>query len=292
MTSYNPIYNIAYRQISKSINILYVPYSGLFDILVQELDAHLYPKDQGLQNYYYDLLWHNNFLEHIQETLEFSVSNQLVDLVWFHDRPPNKFKKEDTALVRNQLSNTIKVFSDIEIIKSWGLKEDEKNIIIPYGVPYRPELVNVKKTESVLVINPRNSADINSVYQHIKTEFPTAGIINNLNDIVSVEALYETIGKYQIVVDIYNPLSVLIAQSLGCKSVTSVMHSAALSGITILSDYNNINQILKSMVNDTLSDEDIARNQEHIKQNHNFETFINTTQNLLTRIKHQEFFVL
>jgi hypothetical protein len=291
MSTLNTIYNIAYKNIDRHTNVLYAPTNNVFDLLVKLTDNNIYDINSTYQHYYYDLFWSNNFLDHTQKTAPLVASLHLLDLLWFHATPPLKFKKEDIALVRNQLVNTYKIFSDDSTKMAWGFN-DERSSIIPYGIPTRPEFENVKKTESVLVMNINGSADINGLYRHIKTAVPNAQTIDSLQNIHSIDRLYEIVSKYQIVVDIYNPLNVLIAQYLGCKSITSTAQSENLTGITRLFDYGNINNVLSSIINDTLSPEDINKNQEWIKANHDFSQFTNSVNKILNKIKFEEFFVV
>jgi hypothetical protein len=140
-------------------------------------------------------------------------------------------------------------------------------------------------------MNPNNSQEINNLYQHIKTEFPTAQIINGLQHINSIKTLYSIVSKYKVCIDIYNPMNVLISQYLGCKTITSTSHSPEIKGITQLFDYSNINTVLHSVVNDDLSKEDILHNQAWIQSNHSFNAFYDSTNKLLQKIKLEEFFV-
>jgi len=289
MSTLNTIYNIAYKNIDSRTNVLYAPTNHVFDLLVRLTEHSLYDMGNQYQHYYYDLFWSNNFFEHTQNTKSLVANAHLLDLLWFHANPPLKFKKEDIALVRNQLSNTYKIFTDEVTKNAWGFS-DQRSFIIPYGIPVRSEFENVPKTESVLVMNLNGTTDINGLYQHIKTSIPTAQIIDSLQNIQSIDRLYEIMSKYQVVIDIYNPLHILIAQYLGCKTVTSTAQSENLTGITQLFDYGNINNVLSSIINDSLSLEDINKNQSWIKTNHNFDQFTNSISNLLNKIKFEEFF--
>lgn len=290
MTTYNTIYNIAYKNIDEHINVLYTPTNTAFDLLVKMLDIDLYNFDNKFHNYYYDLFWSNNFLSHTQNTLAFSKQAHILDLVWFHDRPPLKFKKEDIALVRNQLQFTRKIFASNDTAASWGY-DSTQHSIIEYGLPIKPEYENIPKTESVLVINFNNNNEINNFYEHIKSSNTSAQIISGLKHITSIDMLYEIMSKYKVVIDIYNPLTTLIAAYLGCKTITATNQPISIKGVTRLLDYSSINNVLPSVLDDNLSDEDIVNNQQWIKQNHNFEQFESTTTNLLTQIKNEEFFV-
>lgn len=290
MIQYNNIYNIAYKNIDSHINVLYAPTNNTFDLLVQLLDINISYVNSPASNYYYDLFWSNNFLDHTQQTIQLSRQLHLIDILWFHANPPLKFKKEDIALVRNQLQKSKKIFPDLATMKSWGF-DGEDGIIIPYGIPTKTEFENIEKTESVLVMNPNNNQDIVSLYEHIKTAIPTAQTISSLQNINSIDLLYATMAKYKVIIDIYNPLNVLIAQYLGCKSITSTNQPAELKGITQLFNYSTINQVLTSVLNDALNDEDVRGNQAWIRANHNFDTVSNSINQILYTIKSEEFFV-
>jgi hypothetical protein len=287
----NPIYNTAYKYINEHINILYSPTKNTFDLLTNLLDVNLYQTNSTLQNYYYDLFWSNNFLEHTQQTKTLASREHLIDIVWFHNSPPVKFKKEDIALVKNQLHDTKKIFPDTQTLKAWGCDINEKNIVIQYGIPIFENLNNINKTESILVMNTNNSQEINNLYQHIKNEFPAAQIINGLQHIDSIQTLYDIISKYKVCIDIYNPLNILISQYLGCKAITSTSHSPEIKGITQLFDYSNVNKVLHSIINDELSKEDISHNQSLIQFTYDFNSFHNSVKTLLQKIKLEEFFV-
>lgn len=290
MTLYNSIYNIAYKNIDSRINALYAPTNNTFDLLVQLLDINIRYLNNSIPNYYYDLLWSNNFLDHTQQTLQLAQKLHLIDIIWFHANPPIKFKKEDIALVRNQLHKSIKVFPDAATMKSWGLDKDNA-IIIPYGIPNIQEYKNVEKTESVLVMNTTNNQDIVNLYNHIKTGIPTTQIINGLEHVSSVQDLYSIIARYKVIIDIYNPLNVLIAQYLGCKSITATNLSPNIKGITQLLDYSTINQVLPVVLNDLLTKDDINSNQKWIEENHSFDSFVTSVGHILHKIKFEEFFV-
>ena len=291
MSYSNSVYNTAYKYINKRISILYSPTKNTFDLLVDLLDTNLYQYNGPIKNYYYDLFWSNNFLEHTQQTKAIASQEHLIDMVWFHNNPPTKFKKEDVALVKSQLHNTKKIFSDISVLRAWGFDIDQNNIVIPYGLPTFENLKFIDKTESILVMNPNNSQEIYNLYQHIKTEFPTAQIINGLQNIDSMNTLYDIVSKYKVCIDIYNPMNILISQYLGCKSITATTHSAEIKGITQLFDYSNVNSVLHSIINDDLSKEDVLHNQLWIQSNHSFKEFYDKTNALLQKIKLEEFFV-
>lgn len=288
--SYNTIYNIAYKNINTNLSVLYAPTGNTFDLLARSVDANLYSINNTIQNYYYDLLWSNNFLEHTQKTADLAYQLHLIDILWFHGTPPANFKKEDIALVRNQLQKSIRVFSDAETAQSWGY-DSHTSTIIPYGIPVIEDLENIEKTESVLVMNPGGSSDIQNLYNHIKTAIPNTATIDDLQNIHSVTDLYSIMSKYKVIIDIYNPLNVLISQYLGCKSVTATNPNTNMKGVTRLFDYGNITAVLESLIQDVLSAEDILSNQRWIKSNHSFEQFNYGTSQLLYRIKHEEFFI-
>lgn len=290
MIQYNNIYNIAYKNIDSHINILYAPTDNTFDLLVQLLDVNISYFNSPMSNYYYDLFWSNNFLDHTQQTIQLSHQLHLIDILWFHANPPLKFKKEDIALVRNQLQKSKKIFPDLATMKSWGFDEKD-GTIIPYGIPVKEEFESIEKTEPVLIMNPNNNQDIANLYEHIKTAIPAAQTISNLQNINSIDLLYNTMAKYKVVIDIYNPLNVLIAQYLGCKSITSTSHSPSIKGITQLFDYSSINQVLSSVLQDSQSTEDIESNRTWIKNNHSFDNFVNSISTVLNTIKSEEFFV-
>jgi hypothetical protein len=230
-------------------------------------------------------------LEHTQQTKTLASQEHLIDIVWFHNSPPVKFKKEDIALVKNQLHDTKKIFSDTQTLRAWGCDINENHIVIPYGIPVFENLDNINKTESVLVMNTNNSQEIGNLYQHIKNEFPTAQIINGLQNIDSMQTLYGIMSKYKVCIDIYNPLNILISQYLGCKAITSTSHSPEIKGITQLFDYSNVNTVLHSIINDELSKEDILHNQSLIELTYDFNSFHNSVNTLLQKIKLEEFFV-
>lgn len=286
----NPIYNVAYKNIDKHTNILYAPTNNAFDLLVRLLNVNIYSTNNNIQHYYYDVLWSNNFLDHTQQTADLAKQLHLIDLLWFHANPPLKFKKEDIALVRNQLQTSIKIFPDSTIANAWGYDSDH-SLIIPYGIPRIEEFENVEKTESVLVMNPNGNADINNLYNHIKSAIPSAATIDGLHSIASVHALYAIMSKYKVIIDIYNPLNILLSQYLGCKSITSTTQNTNLRGITQLFNYGNINAVLSSLITDSLSAEDVLSNRQWIENNHSFAKFQNSTSQLLYKIKTEEFFI-
>lgn len=291
MISFNIIHNLAYKNIDTHLNVLYAPMDNTFDLLVNSLDIHTYNIKQKFGNYYYDLFWTNNFLEHTQQTGSLVKQIHLLDIVWFHNAPPLKFKKEDIALVNQRLKNSVKICADASIMEAWNFDHDTETKVISYGI-MSSDIDYQNKTESIVLLNFNNNTDITNLYEFIKQDFPSAVMLNSLDHIHSLNDLYSIVAKYNICIDIYNSLNVLIAQYLGCKVITSTTQAKNLIGIVQLSDYGNIKEVLKSALNDKLSHSDILSNRQCIQETYNYQTFHNDVMSVLSNIKTKEFFTI
>lgn len=291
MVNFNIVHNLAYKNIDTNVNVLYAPTNNTFDLLVKSLDINTYNIKQRFGNYYYDLFWTNNFLEHTQQTISLVKQIHLLDVVWFHNNPPLKFKKEDIVLVSQHLRNSIKICADASIMQAWGFDHDTETKVIPYGI-MSSDIDYSNKTESILLLNFNNNTDITNLYEFIKQDFPAAVMINSLDHVHSLNELYSIIAKYHICIDIYNSLNVLIAQYLGCKVITSTEQAKQLIGVIQLSDYGNIKEVLQSALNDNLSHTDILSNRNWIQETYNYQTFHNSVMSILSEIKTKEFFTI
>jgi hypothetical protein len=288
--SYNFVYNTFNKLLDSNINILYEPNQSLFDTVFPEIDATILRTESAFSSYfYYDAYVTGNFFSHVNYRNKFLHNYQTQDVVIFHQKTPNVFKKEDKTILRNNLSSTYKIFPTKLIADEWDI-QDKKSLTINYGIPnIKHELVPFKDRNTVLFINFNNDVNVKNLFSNIKIFLPDATIINRLvND--SLEETLKLISNYKIVVDVASPFNNLCATACGCFTVTNQASDDSIKSCLVIQDFRNVEKLLSTIINNANTDL-VEKDKEYIMINYSMTTFIQNMDKLFNKIKTEPFII-
>jgi hypothetical protein len=243
----------------------------------------------SIYSHYYDLYITHNGFDYVQEAQSWCNAMHLTTLVFFHQKPPVKFKKEDGVILKNALDKTNKIFMSQEIGAAWGASTWNNTYIIEYGVPV-PELIS-ERTKSILFINQSNNTQIHNLYSSLVNKFHGADLLQILP--LDINIITKTLLDYRVVVDMDNTINSLLASACGCKVITSPMVSlnADIKEVYKVMNYDGLTKMIENIMLEPISDRDIKFNQQLINNQYSYNTFSNKVTNILTKAK-KEIFVL
>jgi hypothetical protein len=259
---------------SKNLNILYVKSNTFFDVLLGQIDniclTELSKVEENvLYSFSYDFFISNNPIEY-SDLLPTIKSFHLKDIVLFHSLPDSSIKKEDKFLIRQTFKNSRTISIKDNIKNSW---EIPNSIVVKYGIPKLDNLnISLQNKKSVVLLNLEKSRSIDMLYHHIKNYIPDVDMIKDISS-YSLEELYNILNQYKVCIDIKSEINCLISIYCGCKTISSANMSE--SGALVLSDYNNIIEILNKEIG-SYSLEESLQNQKTILEKYNFEVFNNS----------------
>lgn len=286
----NYITNVIYKHIDRDINILYDKANSIFDLIMSSQGYRLFNSNLD-SYYYYDLYFSNAPIQH-SEKISSIKTLHLKDIVYIHNNPPKEFKKEDLALVKTYLKNTKILAPNTEIVSNWGL--DDIANIVPYGLPLPQTDIVSNKSLPVLVINLSGSEDIERLYQYIKNEIPATQMMTsqNIQNIKSLDDMYNIFNQYAVCIDVRNYLNLLIPIYVGCRCITSSNIDNNAVGVVQIFDYTKIIDTIKRLLSEPLSEQEIEMNKQYISKYFPLNKFNDTMLSTLTKIKNEDFFIL
>jgi hypothetical protein len=288
--SSNFVYNTLNKLLDSNINILYEPNQSLFDVVFPEIDATILRTESASSKYfYYDAYVTSNFFSHVNYRNKFLHNHQTQDVVIFHQKTPNVFKKEDKTILRNNLSSAYKIFPTSVIADEWGM-QDKKSITINYGIPsIKHELIPFKNRNTVLFMNFNDDTNVNNLFASIKTFFPDAILINKLVN-NSLEETLKLISNYKIVIDLAHPFNALCATACGCFTVTNQISDDSIKSCLVTQNFRDAKELLSDIINNANTDL-IEKDKEYIIMNYSMNIFIDNMTKLFNRIKMEPFII-
>jgi hypothetical protein len=282
------ISNIAYKIIDNDIRVLYSTHNSYFDSIMFSLDTINYCLDTTYSHYYDLYITHNGF-DYAQEAQNWCNAMHINALVFFHKKPPAKFKKEDGVILKNALHKTHKVFIGKEIAESWSYNTWTNTSVVEYGVPTHQS--TAEKTKSVLFINQSNDSQISSMYSSLIQKFPNSDLLQTPS--LDIDIVAKLLSQYAVVVDMDNTINILLASACGCKTITSpiVSINADIKESYKIINYDSLSKIIENIILEPINENDIKYNKQIIHQYYNYHDFKNQITNILTKAK-KEMFVL
>jgi len=293
----NPVLNISYGSINKNINILYSSSLRLFDIIFNNINSdndkvNIFFDNDSMNSYYYDIYFSNNFLQHTNETQQKAHAMHLKDIIGIHSPPPNSFKKEDVQLTHNNLQKTHKILFNRQTAESWGFLENDKTSIIEYGIPITNWIHKDNRNKDVLVLNMENNPQVTSLYNHIKNHIPLSDIATAINPNVPIDNIAKFIANYKIVLDFGNEINTLFVASCGTTCLTSLDMGYSNRLIYNISNYSDIINIIKTKLNEELTQQDRQSLSKNITDKYDYDFFKIRLIDKLFYLKNKENFIL
>jgi hypothetical protein len=222
-------------------NIIYLKTGSMFDqVICSSLNHNVFvygsTDEIDFNSINYDFCIASEPISYSQYQSRIQALN-MPSLLLVHNHPISNIKKEDKFLLARYLTDVQKVFFDINIAENWAIGY---NNIIGYGFP---DIVSqeIKKTESVVVLNPNNIRQTAILYQSIKNQYPSASMVS-YKDFVSLSDLLAEISKYQVAISIDYIYDSIVCGLLGCHTITTQKNKYL--DLEIVSNFSNINSII------------------------------------------------
>lgn len=289
----NSIANIAHSILTDYTNILYSHHNSLFDCLFKDLKYNIYGYNDQAYAHYYDLCIANNFLNYHNDIGILANQSHIKNCLFFHDRPPETFKKEDIALAQQNINKIHKIVFGTNLADSWKMQPDKYTTIIEYGLP-QFDLIPQNRTKSVIILNLNNNQNISMLYQHIKAHIDDCDMLEAIPQNLTIRDIYNILSQYRICIDVSNTINTLVSMCCGCQTITSQSISSLITKnklISYITDYSNIVSILQVLLNINLSDDEREHNQRMLTQLYNYDTFLDQLYKKIQYLKKQEPFI-
>jgi len=222
-------------------NIIYFKTGSMFDDVVCSLLNHnvfVYGSTDEIDfdSITYDFCIASDPVSYSQHQAKIKSLN-IPSMLLVHSNPISNIKKEDKFLLARYLTDTQKVFFDINIAENWAVGY---NNIINYGFPENIN-TNINKTESVVVLNPNNLRQTALLYQSIKSQYPNARMIS-YKDFQSLRDLMTEISKYRVAISIDYIYDSIVCGLLGCHTITTQKNKYL--DLEIVSNFSTINSTI------------------------------------------------
>lgn len=268
-----------------NINILYCPHNSVFDLILGSLDYNLSDLDNS------EYPWINIFAsndpvlfsqKHIKKCNELHVNS----ILFFHNDPPQQFKKEDIMILKKHIINSHKILCSSDLIRSW-LPSDNKWHVIDYGIPNLIADTSLERDTNITFLNFNKNANIQSLFNNVNNQIPNCKIINSLPN--SLSDFYDIMQQTKICMDFENTINSLVAATCGAFCVTSYDNSHLFYYKKLLG-VDNISNILTEILAQIDYDK-VNIQANDILDKFSFDTFIGRIS-LITRSIMKEKFIL
>lgn len=242
--------NSVYNQIQKNpANIIYLKTGSMFDdIVCSSLNHNIFvygsTDEIDFNSIHYDFCIASEPISYSQYQSRIQALN-IPSILLVHNHPTSNIKKEDKFLLARYLTDTQKIFFDINIADNWAIGY---NNVINYGFP---DIVtaDIKKTESVVVLNPNKTKQTSILYQSIKNQYSSANMVS-YQDFASLSELMTAISKYKVAISIDYIYDSIVCGLLGCHTITTQKNRYL--DLEIVSNFSNINSIIGKMLDKPL----------------------------------------
>lgn len=251
---FSPVANIVNSIINPDItNVLYYKHNSFFDLIIKTLDYNFIEN-----NDFYDL-WYNVCLSNDPIYFSQNHANQcnklhINSLLFFHNKPPAQFKKEDNAILKRHILKSTKILCLPELVSQW-LPSDSKWHIVDYGIPYIVPSDSQERETDILFINLNNNPNITAIFDSVKRSITSAQMLTNLPD--SISDLYDILYKSKICLDFDNHINSLVAASCGCFCMTTyennhLFYYQHINNFDLSTFANMVQDIIKNINQDHL----------------------------------------
>lgn len=254
---------------------------SLFDQYISNID-NIFISDINSRNSYLIpqevALSHNpiEFSSQLPTVSELHINN----ILYFHNKCPNNFKKEDKFLLRKSLKSSYKIFSSQYVMDSWSWNDDNNSHVLQYGLK---KYDDYEKTRSVVVLNISNNASVSMLFEYIKNIFTDAAMIDDIKDENAIKTIQESV----VCVEPENCYNCLFGLSCGCNVVTTVNYMKE-DGLYTIDSYNGIIQHMNDLLRSY--DPKIAHRQKNtILEKYDHKIFEKSFMNLINKIKQEPY---
>lgn len=267
---------------AKTINILSDSCQSLFDLYLSSLDNILtLPIREDSEYISCDLILSHHPISFSSKISSFSALH-IQNILYFHSKCPDNFKKEDKFLLKNSINNSYKIFTDLSLMKSWGFEQDNLCVVLPYGVRSTENTVN--KTRSVVVLNINNNPSVNMLFQHIKTAFKDSVMIDGSYDQSNI---IKTIAESVVCIEAESYYNIIQSIANGCSVISSVDYILE-NGLYPIASYDNIIQDIYKVLQSYSIDKS-EQNKRSILEKYSHHNFVESFTQILEKIRQEPY---
>lgn len=267
---------------TQKIHILKDNSQSLFDGYLSDIDNILtFPINNENEYISYDLILSNNPIAFSAKVSSF-LSLHINNIIYFHSKCPNNFKKEDKFLLKNSVANCYKIFSNEALMRSWGFEIDDLCSIIPYGL--KPKDQNLSKTRSVVVVNMNNNPSVDMLFNHIKSTFKDAIIVNSSYD---YDSIVSHISESIVCIEAESYYNIITAIANGCSVISSIDYISE-EGLLSIQSYDNILQEIYKALQSYNADHNL-QNQKNILTKYSHSNFLTSFNQKIEAIRREPY---
>lgn len=212
----SPVYNIVNSVTNiDNYNITYQNHNSIFDLILKTLDYNFLDEqtvDIGLSR---NLWISNDPINFSQKSIHSSNDSHVNSILFFHNSPPQQFKKEDILILKQHLQTKYKVLCSSSLASYW-LPSDNRWHIIDYGIPNLGNANNTKNN-NVIILNFNNNQMISSISSNIQKNIPKTLVLNTLPK--DIDELYSVLQDSIICVDFENMINSMVASVCECFTI-------------------------------------------------------------------------
>lgn len=297
--------NVLQKFAKDRYNVVLYPQNNLFDHSVFDLKNNYYIFGKNSQNYNtanvidlpehmislynYNLCMTNNIIGYSTSNLKkFHINS----IIFTHSGKPNYIKKEDAAILNNNLSRELKVFFNDTSYKSWGFKNNTH--VIRYGIPRAFKKQNaVSDRKDILILNAENAIHNKQLLNMMQSQGYQCDSLDSFTH--TSEELNSIFNNYKICIELaeHNISNLLAAIASGCKAVTikTQMIDQDYSNIPGLYSFDSIASIIETIPTILAADLDTESSSKNVLQKFDFDIFADKI-NQLTKQANTEAFII
>jgi hypothetical protein len=286
MLNHHSIPNILQKILSPSSNLLYDATNSVFDLLIQHIDSAIYSLDNPLAlNLPLDCFVSGDFRNFQQKSTSISYPMHLSNLVIFHEKIPNAFKKEDKIIIQNHLKDSHKLYMHQSLLDNWDIMDD-KTYVVNYGLP-KILLQNINR-KSIIIINLNKNTELNLLYQYLKNYFGDIYMLTDISN-MSLEDLAKIISSYKICIETEMIINALFAAMCGNYVVSSLdLFDPNIIGSFGIKTFTTIHEDIMKILN-AYNDDIALQNRTHLETTYGWDNFKTKIENVLSTIKPEPF---
>lgn len=185
------------------------------------------------------------------------------------------YKKEDRHIINQNIRKIKKVFLNNRSYEALGKPND--SILVSVGIPteiFKPSTPLSNRQPVAILDRGGIGAQIKQLFTNHNTECDVIDPTSGLN----AKALNHTFNRYKVIIDLgeYCNINLLCALSCGCRAITLTQNFTDCPFIETCTD---VESVVKAALEDKITEEEKIK--EYIDNNHNFEKFADTINNIL-----------
>jgi hypothetical protein len=275
--------NIIEQHLGSVPNIIYKPYSRIFDLILFDIGYNFFIFDSqyysntsnalGLPEshiglYNYSLYITNDLLDLAKDSI--SKQLHLNSICFEHNKKYSQLKKEDLLIIEQKSKTVPKIFFDKNHLESWNQKS---SVLIEYGIPtdiLRSEIHRSDRQKDVLICNLPNN-NIGFQLQSFLQQQNLVADIFELNNLKTLQDFSRYFNQYKVFIDLTNQ-KLLSLTSFVCGCYTVVLGDTNY-GISSIRNVSSIDSIIQSLNINSYEESEYLHDMQTINDRYNYSLF-------------------